>query len=45
MLPLLNLNTSHVKVNPKVDVVGMLTPIYLNTSHVKVNLYSCNKKD
>ena len=35
---LLDLNTSHVKVNPMSTVKETIGGAYLNTSHVKVNL-------
>ena len=36
--PLLNLNTSHVKVNPTPHGRAFVNNSNLNTSHVKVNL-------
>ncbi len=33
----MNLNTSHVKVNPSTKFILLLGFLYLNTSHVKVN--------
>ena len=34
----MDLNTSHVKVNPGLQSTYIESPVYLNTSHVKVNL-------
>ena len=46
MLPLLNLNTSHVKVNHIKTGVNKIVDYNLNTSHVKVNLqFSCHSEN